>query len=118
MRTVYAIAFRDGSFLMVHNENRNGWEMPGGKIEEGESVRDAARREYAEEAGYRIDIVALKDIGHCDVCACILRDRLDAECEMASELFAELPDDLSFGRSEYEETVPWARSAVYGTPRI
>ena len=31
---------------------------------------------------------------------------------MRSEFFTELPSPLSFGREEYEDTVPWARSVV------
>jgi 8-oxo-dGTP diphosphatase len=36
-RTIYTIAFKGNEFLMVYNRKRNGWEMPGGKIEPGEA---------------------------------------------------------------------------------
>ncbi len=51
MRWVYAIGFVDERFLMVYNPKRDGWEMPGGKVEEGEEPQDAAVREFREEAG-------------------------------------------------------------------
>jgi len=38
-----------------------GWEMPGGIVEEGESLKDAAMRETKEESG--IDIEDLKSCG-------------------------------------------------------
>lgn len=35
---------------------RRGWEMPGGQVEEGESLKDAAIREAKEESGIDIEI--------------------------------------------------------------
>jgi len=112
MRTAYAIAFKDDRFLMVWHNRRNGWEMPGGHVEEGETSEQAAAREFMEEAGYEIEIVATRDIGYCDVCAARLGRKVKEDCEMRSELFDALPEQLSFGRDEYEDTVPWARSQL------
>ena len=39
MRTAYAIAFDGDRFLMVWHNKRNGWEMPGGHVEEGETSK-------------------------------------------------------------------------------
>ena len=113
MRTAYAIAFKDDRFLMVWHNRRNGWEMPGGHVEEGETSEQAAAREFMEEAGYEIEIVATRDIGYCDVCAARLGRKVKEDCEMRSELFDALPEQLSFGRDEYEDTVPWARSQLW-----
>ena len=112
MRTAYAIAFKDDRFLMVWHKGRNGWEMPGGHVEEGETSEQAAKREFLEEAGYEIEVVAVRDIGYCDVCAAVLGRKVKDDCEMRSELFDELPEKLSFEREEYEDTVPWARSML------
>jgi 8-oxo-dGTP diphosphatase len=109
MRTVYAIAFKGDEFLMVWHNGRGGWEMPGGHVEEGESSEQAAAREFIEEAGYEIEIIATRDIGGCDVCAARLGKKVREDCEMESRLFSELPAQLSFEREEYEDTVPWAR---------
>ena len=112
MVTVYAVAFSGDRFLMVFNKKRNGWEMPGGGIEEGESVEVAAKREFLEEAGYNIEILDTENLGHCLVCACLLLDKIDDPPEMVSELFRDIPENTAFERSEYEIVVPWAYSAV------
>ncbi|KZE50694.1 ADP-ribose pyrophosphatase [Rossellomorea marisflavi] len=45
-----------GEILLI-NGPRRGWEMPGGQVEEGESLTDAAIRETKEESGIDIEIV-------------------------------------------------------------
>ena len=117
MGTVYAVAFRDDRFLMVFNTKRNGWEMPGGHIEEGESLEDAIRREFFEEAGYGIDILDVKDIGHCSVCACLLLEKKNDSPEMKNKMFSRLPDNLAFERSEYEMVLEWANSVIRSRKR-
>jgi 8-oxo-dGTP diphosphatase len=112
--TVYAVAFKEGLFLMVWNPKRDGWEMPGGGIEPGETPEQAASREYMEECGYHIHIVKTRNLGYCHVCACILLDKETDACEMRSELFSEIPKKLFFSRTEYEDVIPWARSVLYG----
>lgn len=111
--TAYGIAFGgDGRFLMVYHLRRKGWEMPGGRIEAGETPEEAVIREFAEEAGYLVEVAAVRNLEHCRVCACRLLDKLPGTCEMKTGLFLELPEELSFDRAEYEDTVPWARSAI------
>ncbi len=111
-RTSYAVAFDGDRFLMVWHERRGGWEMPGGHVEDGETSAEAAIRETLEESGYLIDVLEVRDIGYCDVCAAVIKGRARMIPEMRSELFTEIPDTLSFDREEYEDTVPWARSIV------
>ena len=111
MNTVYTVAFSSGRFLMVYNPKRKGWEMPGGRIEENESVTDAAEREFMEESGYAVDIVSHKAADGCCVCAAVLGDRVK-EGEFSSELFSELPNELAFERSEYEGVIEWAQNTV------
>ena len=49
----FAIALARGpaGVVLVFNRHRRVWELPGGFIDPGESAREAARRELAEEAG-------------------------------------------------------------------
>lgn len=111
MRTVYAVAFSGGKYLMVYNPARKGWEMPGGKMESGEDIAAATKREFLEESGYVIEIVAVRNLGYCDVCAAILHEKT-SDGEMESRLFSELPTDLSFSKEEYEDVIPWAKAAL------
>jgi 8-oxo-dGTP diphosphatase len=43
---------------LVKNWKR-GWEFPGGYVEEGESIKDAAIREVKEEAGIQIRLTKI-----------------------------------------------------------
>lgn len=45
--------------LLGFNVSRQQWELPGGSVEAGESVHEAALRELAEETGIRADRVSL-----------------------------------------------------------
>ncbi|MFD2045736.1 NUDIX hydrolase [Ornithinibacillus salinisoli] len=50
--------------IVINNKNeillikgpRRGWEMPGGQVEEGESLKEAAIRETKEESGIDIEV--------------------------------------------------------------
>lgn len=57
-RVVAAVVVREGRLLLGRRprEKRHGglWEFPGGKLDEGESPADAARRELAEELGLSV----------------------------------------------------------------
>ena len=59
---------KDGKFLLGKRgkKNANGyWVIPGGGVEWGESIRDAAIREIKEETN--IDIEILENIGHHEI---------------------------------------------------
>lgn len=46
----------EGEILLIKGPHR-GWEMPGGQVEEGESIKEAAIRETKEESGIDVEIV-------------------------------------------------------------
>ena len=47
-----------GEVLLVRSPKR-GWEMPGGQVEEGETLPDALMREIREESGVTVTVGAL-----------------------------------------------------------
>lgn len=54
VRVAAGIIRRDGRVLAARRaagEQAGGWELPGGKVEEGEKSEEALRREVAEELG-------------------------------------------------------------------
>ncbi|MDX1700298.1 MAG: NUDIX hydrolase [Melioribacteraceae bacterium] len=50
------IVINENKELLLIKGPRRGWEMPGGQVEEGESLKDAAIRETKEESGIDIEI--------------------------------------------------------------
>ena len=51
-----AVIERDGLVAMVRRRDGSGWGLPGGKVEPGETPRDAVVREVAEETGLRVEV--------------------------------------------------------------
>ena len=52
---VHTIVYREsGDLLLVRHEHVEKWVLPGGAVDDGESFREAAERELAEEAGVEV----------------------------------------------------------------
>jgi ADP-ribose pyrophosphatase YjhB (NUDIX family) len=51
--SVKGVVARDGRILLLHNE-RGEWELPGGRLEIGESPEQCVAREIAEETGWAV----------------------------------------------------------------
>ncbi|MFC6825880.1 NUDIX domain-containing protein [Halopelagius fulvigenes] len=65
------IVHRDGDeLLLVRHEGVDMWVLPGGELRDGETYREAAERELAEEAGVSADYRGLA-----------MANRIDIECE-------------------------------------
>jgi 8-oxo-dGTP diphosphatase len=52
-----AIVVNDNQEILLIKGPRRGWEMPGGQVELGESLSQAAIRETKEESGIDIEII-------------------------------------------------------------
>ncbi|MFB4422919.1 NUDIX hydrolase [Streptomyces sp. QL37] len=63
--TALTALWHQGSVLMVHDRHRDSWELPGGRIDPGESARQAALRELFEETGHEPD-GPLRFVGHAE----------------------------------------------------
>ena len=58
--TVDVIAETDGGIVLIRRKNSPlGWALPGGFVDAGESVEDAAVREFLEETGLTVQLQTL-----------------------------------------------------------
>lgn len=56
--SVKVIVETNDGYVLLKNE-RNEWELPGGKLENGEELKACAVREVAEETGLEVEIQSL-----------------------------------------------------------
>ncbi|MBC7186765.1 MAG: NUDIX domain-containing protein, partial [Calditrichaeota bacterium] len=62
---VAILVARDGAVLLVKRAfppNAGRWSLPGGHVELGEPLKEAARREVAEECGIDVEVGELLDV--------------------------------------------------------
>ncbi|GJM68643.1 hypothetical protein HMSSN036_08590 [Paenibacillus macerans] len=55
--TAAAVVINDKHEILLINGPKRGWEIPGGRVEEGESLSSAVVRETKEETGIDIEII-------------------------------------------------------------
>ena len=58
--SVKGVLVRNDRVLLVHNE-RDEWELPGGRIEPGETPEQTVAREISEETGLPVDVAGILD---------------------------------------------------------
>jgi 8-oxo-dGTP diphosphatase len=112
---VYVVAFEGGRFVMVRHRDR-AWEMPGGRVEQGESFEQAAMREFSEETGMSLMPVGSIEVEGGRVVVGMAGDigstlRLSNEITEA-RMFGTLPRDLSFPLVEYQTILAQAKMMV------
>ena len=52
----WGIVTKDQKVLLIKNKKRGYWEAPGGRVETGELIEDALKREILEESGLTVRV--------------------------------------------------------------
>lgn len=61
-RVTNCVLVKDNKVLLLQKPSRGWWVAPGGKMEQGESVKDSCVREYREETGIYLKNPTIKGI--------------------------------------------------------
>lgn len=59
---VNTVIFQDGKVLLIHREDFDVWALPGGRVEPGETLAQAACREAREETGLDVRLTRLQGV--------------------------------------------------------
>ncbi|WP_043930301.1 NUDIX hydrolase [Bacillus sp. EB01] len=61
-RVANCVLMKEDKIFLLQKPRRSWWSAPGGKMEPGESIRDAVIREYREETGMYLKNPRLKSV--------------------------------------------------------
>lgn len=103
---VVCVCRYQGKYIFSYNKKREGFEIPGGHIEEGEKWEDACKREIYEETGgivKKIKPICVYKISSFGILCFAEIEKLESlpkEYEMEKIILTNtLPDNLSFKES-------------------
>ena len=123
---VWAVSSReDGCWIMVKNRSR-GWELPGGRIGQGEAPEEAALRELYEETGalgtakaIDSDLIEGGDVVLVEIDIPVSPDPWKSMDDSIEEVgwCLEVPDNSAWGRDEIERIInhDWSTSISLGS---
>ena len=84
VEVVAAVIVRDGKFLLcqrpLHKKHGGMWEFPGGKLEPGETLLQAAQRELIEELAMQVDEIGEIRLSTIDPLSDCMINFVDVKC--------------------------------------
>jgi 8-oxo-dGTP diphosphatase len=85
LESVAWIWVRDGLLLVARSHHRDVFYLPGGKLEPGETYREALIREVGEESGITLDPASIEELFTIsDVAHGLVNTRLEMHCFFAT----------------------------------
>lgn len=90
------LIIRDERVLLLYREDEQHWEVPGGKVEDGESPTEAAVREAEEEIGASLELRKpfysgeFQHEGQLFLWHCYLAEIVEGDLEIQEDKFSEL----------------------------
>ncbi|MCP3741571.1 8-oxo-dGTP diphosphatase [Rossellomorea sp. BNER] len=101
-RVTNCLYLKENKVLLLQKPRRGWWVAPGGKMEQGESIRDAVIREYREETG-----IYLRNPNVKGIFTFIIKDGDQVTSEwMMFTFFATEADGVNLQESE-EGSIAW-----------
>lgn len=100
-----------GRLLLIHRTDNDNWALPGGALDLGESLPDAAIRETLEETGVRAEITGLSGI-YTDPRHVILYTSNDEARQEFSVVFVARPVGGEPTPSDESSEVRWVEPAA------
>jgi len=116
---VRGAAFRDGKLLLVKETSDNGWTMPGGWADVGDSPVSAVEREVWEESGFQVKarrLIGAYDANRVEPLELYHALKLVFLCEIVGGLAA-TSDETSAVEFFAEDDVPQTLSGERTRPR-